>query len=285
MLFKFKAKGFFRGFTINDLIYLLIFPAIITLLMFLPDYIKTSMILNLKNPQWWQVFTSGFIHQSWNHLLGNLRGYFLIVFPLFFLIATRTKKKKYYFRLMLFTILTFPIAGSLFQIHFYPQALPSLIYSSGSSGIVASLAGFIPSFWLLSVLNKKNQKVRKGFALISMTYLALLFSIIYFQIYQSLVIILFLGISLIILLFSYRKRFLNVLGIIDLERKKDIISELIILFVMALFLAAPFLFFPFISSLNNNGSLTDFLIHYIGIFYGLMVSFGFFSYIHKETRE
>jgi len=119
MKFKIKTAKFFEGLSPKDLIFLLIFPLLTILIMFLPDSLRTELMLNLKNPQWWQFFTSAFIHQGWNHLIKNLIWYFLFVFPLFFIVATRTEKKKYYFRFLIFIILTFPLVESIFQFNVY----------------------------------------------------------------------------------------------------------------------------------------------------------------------
>lgn len=284
MLFKLKIKGLFNGFSLKDLFLLLIFPLVITLLMFLPDSIRTAMMLNLKNPQWWQFLTSGFIHQSWNHLSGNLQWYFLLVFPLFFLIATRTDKKKYYYYLYAIIILTFPILSSLFQIHFFPPVFPNLIYSAGSSGIIAAFSGLIPSFWLLSIANRNKLRIKRRFWMINIFYLILSFVIIYSPIFKNLYLILAIGTIFLMLLFSYRKGFKSILIAIGLEEQKDIISAIILLFTIIFFIITPFVFFPKVTLLNNNGTLTDFLVHYLGISYGLIISFYFFIFIHKETR-
>jgi len=285
MLFKLKIKGLFEGISIKDLLLLLIFPTIITLLMLLPDSVRISMMLNVKNPQWWQFFTSGFMHQDWAHLTNNLVWYFLLVFPLFFLIATKTIKKKYYFQFFIFIIITFPIISSFFVVHYYPEIFPNLIHSTGSSGIIGAFSGLIPSFWLLSIANKEKLRIKRRFALISIFYLILSFLIIYFSIHRKLYLVFLIGILFLILLFSYRKGFLNILIKIGFEEQKNIISAFVSLFTIILFIFTPVLFFPKITLLNNNGTLTDFLVHYLGIAYGLIISFYFFIFVHKETKS
>lgn len=285
MLFKLKIKGLFEGISIKDLLLLLIFPTIITLLMLLPDSVRISMMLNVKNPPWWQFFTSGFMHQDWIHLTNNLIWYFLLVFPLFFLIATKTIKKKYYFQFFIFIIITFPIVSSFFVVHYYPEIFPNLMYSTGSSGIIAAFSGLIPSFWILSIANKDKIRIKRRFALINIFYLILSFLIIYFPIHKKLFLSSLIGILFIIFLFSYSKGFLNILKKIGFEQQKNIISAFISLFTIILFVFTPILFFPKINLLNNNGTLTDFLVHYLGIAYGLIISFYFFIFAHKETKS
>ena len=250
--------------------------------MFLPEAVKIGLMLNLKNPQWWQFFTSAFIHQGWSHLIKNLIGYFLFVFPLFFIIATRTEKKKYYFRFLIFIILTFPLVESIFQFNVYPKIFPNLIYSSGISGIVAAFAGLIPSFWFLGVLNKRKSKISKDFALVSLTYVFLIFSIIYLSVYKTLFIIVIWGTLFVILLFKNKRKIFYLLGLIDIERERNLICEVLLLIVPVLFLCAPFLFFPPPSLLNENKALIDFFVHYLEISYGLISSFWFFIFTHKE---
>lgn len=284
MLFKLKIKGLFDGFSLKDLILLLIFPTIITILMLLPDSVRVAMMLNVKNPQWWQFFTSGFMHQDWTHLTNNLVWYFLLVFPLFFLIATKTNKKKYYFHFLIFIIITFPIISSFFVVRYYPGIFQNLIYSTGSSGIIAAFSGLIPSFWLLSIANKEKLRIKRRFALISIFYLIFSFLIIYFPIHRKLYLTLLIGILFVIFLFSYKKGLLSILIRIGFEERKNIISAFISLFTIILFIFTPILFFPKITLLNNNGTLTDFLVHYLGLAYGLIISFFFFIFIHKETK-
>jgi membrane associated rhomboid family serine protease len=260
MWFKLKIKGLFEGFSLRDLILLLIFPTIITLLMLLPDSIRVTMMLNVKDPQWWQFMTSGFMHQNWTHLTSNLIGYFLLVFPLFFLISTKTDKKRYYFRFLIFISLTFPVISSIFQVHFYPGVFQNLIYLTGSSGIIAAFSGLIPSFWLLSIANKDKLRIKRRFALISLFYLILSFLIIYFPIHRKLYLTVVMGILFVTLLFSYRKGFLNILMKIGFEGQRDIISAFILLLTIILFIFTPVLFFPKVTLLNNNYSTTALLV-------------------------
>ena len=284
MLFKLKFKGLFDGFAIKDLFVLLIFPTIITLLMLLPDSIRIGMMFNIKDPHWWQFLSSGFMHQTWSHLKNNLVGYFLFVFPLFFLITTRTSKKIYYFKFLIFISLTFPIISSIFRIYFYPNIFPNLIYLTGSSGIIAAFSGLIPSFWLLSVANRNKLRIKKRFALINIFYLILSLLFVYYSLYKNLYLILIPILLFISLLFFYRKGILSILIEISKETQRNFILALILILVPILFVFTPKFFFPKLSVLVNNGTFTDFLVHYLGIAYGLIVSFYFFIFVHKETR-
>ena len=65
-------KRIAKNITVMDIILLLILPIIITLLMLLPDAIRTAMQLHIKEPMWWQLFTASYMHGSWKHLTDNL---------------------------------------------------------------------------------------------------------------------------------------------------------------------------------------------------------------------
>ena len=281
----FKLKELFKGFSLRDLALLLIFPTIITLLMFLPEPIRIFMQLNIKNPQWWQFFTSGFIQQNWSpHFLGNILGYFIMVFPVFFLIATRTNKKKYYFYFLTIISLTFPLLGSLFQWYFYPNVFTHLVLLTGSSGIIAGLSGLIPAFWILSLANKIQLRIKIRFALISIVYLPLSFLFIYSALLYNLKIFFCVLVFFILLLFSYRNGILSILLAIGNERKNSIFTTFILILTLTLFLATPSIIFPKLSVLSNGTTLTDFFVHYLGMAYGLIISFYFFIFINKETK-
>ena len=291
MMFKLKIRGLFNGFTLVDLLLLLIFPGTITLLMLLPEPIRLAMQLNIKNPQWWQFITASFIHQNWQpHLSGNLIGYFLFVFPLFFLIATMSKNKKKYYAFLLFTILTFPIFATFFQLHYLPKSFPNMTYSCGSSGIIAVLVGLIPAFWILCIISKNSAfKFRKRFAILSFSYALLALELVYFST-KNIVLLSILGLIFLSSLIFYGKSLLFILVEIGKEASVNVIAELTLILVPVLFITAPFIFlFPPISFFNKvaiqTGTGIDFYTHFFGLIYGLSISLTYFLIMDKSTKR
>ena len=210
--------------------------------------------------------------------------------PLFFLISTRSNyKHKYYFFYSL-VIITTPILGALYQAHYFPSIFPNMKLSTGSSGIIAGLVGLTPAFWILCIISQNSAfKFRKRFAVLSVSYMMLSFLIIYFLL-KNLILIIALSLIFLSALFLYRKSLFYILIEIGKEGRERFVSALILLMVPVLFILSPFIFlFPTFSSFSEmaikTGTGVDFFTHFIGVVYGLVVSFVYFVFLDKETSS
>ena len=267
--FKKEFREIIRNVTAKDVILLLILPAVITLLMLLPDSFRIALQLHLKEPRWWQVFTSAYIHGSWAHLAGNLVGYFVAVLPAF-VFAAYAGKKSLYYQMYLAICLGFPLIGGLAGLWAMPKYFPNVLTSSGASGIIAALFGIMP-FIVVSYYSERSSIFSGNkFLWLVMGYAAFAFVEAYAfrKLFALEMIILFV---IALLVFSYKSDFRILWIEIRKESKKNIFFCFLSFFLLLLFLATPVMLFPVINKLVNNGTMTSFCIHYIGLLYGIFI--------------
>jgi len=270
------------GITKKDLIILLIFPIIITLLMFLPEEIVQILRLSIKESSWWQYVTHSFVHTDWAHYKSNIFAYFLYTTGGFLLANLRAGKREFY-KLFLFLIISLPIISTFIQVSLYPVILdwlPNLKYSSGSSGIVSGLAGFLPMFWIIYI-KKRNPELKIGvsFLLIFIVYMTLAFALIYGQKVYLILLVLLMILGFLILINR------SVLKISSIEIFKETGRNLLLAWVMIIvplfYIITPYIIFPSVKILFNNSSFVDIGMHYVGITYGLIISGLYFLFIKK----
>ena len=283
---KLQFLDLIKGIKKRDLFLLIIFPIVITLLMFLPSGIREILQLNIKNPIWWQYLSQSFVHKNWNHLSSNMFAYFLFSL-LGLILANQCKEKKRFFRFFLFLIITLPILSSYIQIKLYPillSWLPNLKYSSGSSGIVSALAGFIPIFWAV-YFNKINKKINLDIrtSCFFLAYIALLFVYTYSKsISPTFIIVLFLFILLLLsLLLNFKAIFFE----ISKGSVNNILKTFLLIVAILFFIVTPIIIFPTIDKMFSGGAFVDFFMHYIGIVYGILISSNYFIFINKKWKS
>src|SRR3989344_3944732 len=76
-------------------------------------------------------------------------------------------------------------------------------------------------------------------------------------------------------IFIYRKNIKLILKSIAEESKGNILFYFILFFIPLFFILAPTILFP--TNVIQGNSLVDFFMHYIGLVYGLLISFIFFK--------
>jgi membrane associated rhomboid family serine protease len=277
---KFKLSNLKKDFielikdiSLKDIIVFLVFPIFITFLMFLPSIIREFLSFHIYNPKWWQFFTHAFIHKDLGHLWHNLQGYF--IFGVILLIfASRIKNKKDLFILFLFTLISLPIISSIIEILIYPIFMPMIKTSQGSSGIVSAILGFLPMLWIYHFSKKQRTNlININFFNISTLYVALLFVIIYYPIHKNILFILLLIGFILFFSFLYRKNFKPILKGVFKESKDNVIFYFLTILLPVFFMIAPLLLFPV--KIVQGNSLVDFFMHYIGLLYGIIISFIF----------
>jgi membrane associated rhomboid family serine protease len=159
-----------EGITFKEILILLSFPIFLTILMFLPTNLRDSLSLHIYNPEWWQFFTSSFIHENLTHLLDNIQTYFVISFTLL-IFGNKTRTKKNFFILFLFTLISLPLISSLIEVLIYPYFIPNIKTSKGSSVLISSMFGFFPMFWIYYFSKKQKNNMIDKFFNLSLSYL------------------------------------------------------------------------------------------------------------------
>lgn len=257
----------------KDVLILSILPIILTSLMFLPSNVSNSLKLNLDNPQWWQFFTSSFVHQGFSHYWNNLSLFLMVVF-LQIIIISKMKEKKRYFYLSTFTILSLPIISSIFQILLLPTINPYAKISAGFSGIVAAFIIFTPILWAEYISRSIKKNLTDGkFFMIILLYVSTSFLIIYYPYHKLLLpIVVFFGLLLIYTVL-YRNNMIEIFN--GIFNENNIIIYFLLIFLPLFFIIGLAGLFPIIL-INENG-LVDIATHYLGLYYGLITSFVFFK--------
>ncbi len=261
-----------KPFPLKDVLVLSAFPVLITLVMFLPQAMQDAMKLNLRNPSWWQLLTSGFVHNSLSHYFDNLIA-FLLLLLLQIIIVYKMNWKKEYFMLLFFTIISFPVVSSIVKLLWYPGIMPIVSVSCGSSGIISAMIGFIPVLWV-AYISKISGKKLLGFSFFStvLAYIVLSFAIIYFHYHRDIMLMLVIITMVCVFAFAYRDNLRHIYRAII--RESNIFMLFYLLFLLLFFLASPLLTFPL--KLVQGNSSVDFFAHYLGFIYGFFISFVFF---------
>ena len=273
-MFKIMISDDAKRITWKDAAIFIIFPCSLALLMLLPEQMRSMLALKIHEPMIWQLWTSSFIHLDFNHLISNILFYFIVGITLL-LLSNHGRAKKFFFRLLLATILILPVVDSLIVIKLYPSLFPSLQTSEGSSGIVSAMVGFLPFFWVCYLTQK--HKIRLDFAklyCLCLSYIALSLALAYFLFHKDISIVLILFLFFSFSLYVYRNDAKNILKLLQkdlLNKETNTIINFLIIFAPLLFFLLPYTLFPI--KFVFEGTFADFFIHYTGIIFGITASF------------
>lgn len=252
------------------LIVIFILPFIWSIVFYnVPENVQTSLKLSVSNTQIWQYFTHSFVHNDLTHLQNNIETYFIaIIFCLIF--ALLSKNLKIFLILLLLSIVIFPPLWGISKVFFLNDLFPSM-YECGSSGVIAALLGMVPVFFILSI----SKYVGKSLLFQEYFYFFLFYLVFFFQdTYKTMNISpFFMGlyiaflVALFITIFFYLYRIRQ-----TLDSKNSFILTLfsLILFLLIYTILISF-FFP--QQLMSLGCRTAIEIHYIGLVFGLCVSY------------
>ncbi|GEM_PF-3940871 len=275
-----KEREFFRKvvnkISLSKILLFFILPIITTITILLPANIQESLRFNLENPRIWQFLTSAYVHTNLNHFLGNLLLYIIISLIIIY-IAAKTQSLEKVNKWLLFILISLPIADNVLIKYFLISTFTGYTSLCGASGIVSALLGFLPLMWIISL----KEKLKHSYYLMS-------FFIIYIGIFvvmrytNKIILKLIIFLTLIIFGLCLRTDFKK-LGKATLGYGKDgkVLSDVIIsCFSLLIFLLMPYATFPAV--LQSGGTITNIFAHYLGMVYGLIVSF---IYFRKEISE
>lgn len=260
-----KIFNTYKKLEIKDIWIYFILPIVTFILFLLPKYVQDNLAMNLKNPKVWQFITSAYVHKDFSHFFGNISLYIISILLLIFL-AKKSNLLKRLERLMIITLILLPVLSSLLS-YYYP--IFNLQTERGASGLVSAVLGFIPALWFAVTHPKMRTKLYYGIILplLFVLYLSLSFTYTYIPKwkYYSLILIIIFLISFILLFIKNQMKFVkNNFGIYFIS----IIS-------ISIFFSIPITLFP--KTYIINSTLTNFITHYIGIMFGVGISFIFFN--------
>jgi len=271
------------GITGIDVLLFLAFPAFISLVMLLPLAIRESLTLKIYAYSSWQLITHAFVHNELSHLWNNLKGYFIFGFILL-IFANRAGEKKNLFLLFLFTLFSLPIISSMIEILIYPMLMPLIKTSQGSSALLSAMVGFFPAFWIYHFSTRqKNNLLNVNFFVLAFSYVAFLFSMVYYAAHKNAVFIMLVLAGVICSGFRCRKNLKLLLKGIVSASSGNVFFHCLTILMPTLFMIAPLLLFPF--KIVQDNSIVDFFMHYIGLIYGMSISFIFLKWKFSDRDD
>ncbi|MEM5882972.1 MAG: hypothetical protein QXQ77_01885 [Candidatus Aenigmatarchaeota archaeon] len=252
---------------------LLIFliSAILFIIFCLPSDVKETLILHRDYVTPINIFTNHFVHEEFIHITFNTISYIIIVL-LLWILCYILQKKKIFYKLFLINLTIVPIGISLIwlPVNRFIWVGAQRVY--GFSGIVSSFCGILIYTYIL--LLHEKLKVNKTYAYISsLTFIPLLFSLIYWKFSITNLLIIFC--LLVVFLFtsyqtvkSVNKKYEDNLTRTCKKLKLGKSSVFILYLLIFLFSLA---LFP--RNFIYGDVAINFFIHYTGFIIGIVVGF------------
>jgi membrane associated rhomboid family serine protease len=259
----------------------LIIPVITIIAEFLitadPAY-RTALQVNLQDFHLYQLFTSSFVHANFDHFLGNITAYLLIVIY-GLVLATILNRKRLYLVLTKVIVVVFLLFGALFA--FFNM---TTMYYAGLSGIDAALAGLLLLFWLMFLEHKSGRGMRSYHGVVLAGILALSAGIIirYLLLYHparsSVLVSLLVALAgmLVLVVFLYRHQFGTLYGVL---KEFSWPSRLLTLAIIAIFWYFIWNIFP--ERLGISTRVVSVSLHLAGIILGIAAGYLFMIYLVK----
>lgn len=263
------------------LAFTLIIPVITIIIEYLITYnpsFRSDLQVNLQNFHIYQLFTSSFVHVNFDHFLGNITAYLLIIIY-GLVLATILNKKRLYLALTKVIVVVFLIFAALFALFNM-----TTIYYAGLSGIDAALAGLLLLFWLMYLERKSNRSMRNYSGVMLVFILVLSAGIIarYMFLYHitknttlayGLAVI--TGI-LVLVIFIYRSQFAAVYRAL---KGFNWSSRLLTFAIVVIF--SYFIWNIFPERLANSTRVVSVSLHVAGIIIGILVGYLFMIYLEQ----
>jgi len=271
----FNARLFFLY-----LAFALIIPAITIVIEFLilrdPSF-RASLQIDLENFHLYQLVTSSFVHADFNHFLGNVTAYLLIIIY-GLVLATILNRKRLYLVLTKMIVLVFLLFGAAFALF-----NSTTTYYAGLSGIDAALAGLLLIFWLMYLEQKTAKGMRSFYGIVLAGILVLFVGITlrYMSLYHaakapvlmsSMVTILLCLFVLTVILF--RHQFVTMYRVL-----KEFSWSSRLLTFMIIAILAYFIWNIFPESLGHSTRVTSISLHLTGVILGILVGYLFMIYL------
>ncbi len=256
-----------------DILLILIFPLVISTLMFLPEQFQISLRLHLSGVSWWQFFTSSFTHQGLDHYKSNI---FMLIPSLFFglILSNAVREKNRYFKMLYLVVGAFPILESLISIFLYKK-ISFITITSGSSGLVSAILAFIP----ILICHRLAKRTKLNLLSHNLFMSLVLFFITTFVLYYYAYIKLPFAVVILVLLlifFTYmaRNEYYSLLKGFLVESRSNIFMTYIIILAI---IFSPILFLSlFPKQFITSSGFVGFIIHFLGFTVGLYAAFYFF---------
>jgi hypothetical protein len=274
----FRSTINFRLFSLY-LAFALIIPAITILVEYLitryPSF-RTSLQINLQDFHIYQLFTSSFVHLNFDHFLGNVTAYLLIIIY-GLVLATILNRKRLYLVLTKIIVVVFILFGAVFAIFNITTT-----YYAGLSGIDAALAGLLLLFWLMYLEKKSGKGVRNYYGLMLAGILALFagitarYMLLYHTVRSSLLfdLLVIMLVMLVLVIILFRHQFVTMYRtLVEFSWS----SRLLTVSIVAIF--GYFIWNIFPERLGNSTRVASISLHMAGIVLGILAGYIFMVYL------
>lgn len=163
-----------------DLVLILAIPALLASIHFLTSTaLQQQLALTPSDPQWYTVFTAGYVHAGVDHLSGNLFGYFLAVSYAYWL-CLYNNRRQWFRRTTIVQLLVTPIAVNVANLLAFGTVLPEVEgYSRGFSGVVGGFGGFLLVAFVVAVWDTYGSDLAEAVGVSLVLVLMLLVSVVY----------------------------------------------------------------------------------------------------------
>ena len=248
---------------------------------------RTNLQLDLQNFHLYQLFTTSFVHLNFDHFLGNVTAYLLIIIY-GLVLATILNKKRLYLVLTKVIVVIFLVFGALFALFNTTTTL-----YAGLSGIDAALTGILLLFWIMYLEQKSKETMKDIYGIVPVVLLAISAVIIvrYITLYQSIRTPLFISVLILVVMalagvtFVYREHLARCYTAIkELDGKSRILMLTIVLVLLY------FIWNLFPERLANSTRSVSITLHIgclvVGILAGwfLIMYFGTAAYFNWEKE-
>jgi len=271
----------------KDLITILSVPTLLWFLFFLPANVKESMILHKEYQNGCDLFLSHYVHETYDHIIPNVLFYLVFSFLLYSCLSKLGKEKL--FRLIfVVNCIALPFILSFIWIPVNKYFFTTAQRTCGFSGIVAAFMGSFVFSYILFLKVKLN--IDEFYAyLSSIILIAFMFTVIYFNVSSTeviIVLIIVLCITFAIFLWSTYKFIKSIkeeakLRLIRLSKKRWLV-EILPFFHYLLIIALSFALFP--RDTSRDSSAINFVMHYFGFILGICVAYQIYAWMERRQK-
>ncbi|MEM5797508.1 MAG: hypothetical protein QXD72_00930 [Candidatus Aenigmatarchaeota archaeon] len=279
-----KAVKNFISQNLKDLIMIFTIPLVLFLLFLLPSNLKEMLVLHKDYSNVYDIFTTNFIHDEFNHLAFNVTTYTVVILLLYVLLLTLNKKELFY-KLFIVNLTIIPILTSLIWIpvNKFIWTIPQR--TLGFSGIVSSISGMVVYAYIL-LLHEKI-KINTFYAyLSSIFFIPLLFTLIYFT-FTTHILMTIIFLAIIFFITTYKT-----IRTIDKKAERNLIKiskrpKLVKLSLPILYLVVIlFSLALFPKEFVQGNARINFFVHYTGFIIGTATFFAIdFNRAKKQLNE
>jgi len=261
---------------------LLVIPAVLTAIYYGTSLsFQQTLVLDHTNPRLPNFWTNALVHDhrpSDGHLIGNLVGYLLLVFPCWILQIYCEQERHFWLGLgIILAISPFIISASSY-LAFYEILGFEIQNDRGFSGVVSALAGFL----LMSILHTFTQKQREPVAVLSMGlyfgYLMLGFGIL-----TERIVVVSMGVFVLVVMFA-GTRTSYVASAAKLSEWGNKNGRLSLVLLVSILVSVLGFTASLPSDITSGGGLTNIVAHGVGILFGMAVA-GSLRYHYKRSSS